>query len=720
MSLLDKPRPVAAADAGRGGDAKSEPFLNRELSWLQFNRRVLHEALDPRTPLLERVRFLCIFTSNLDEFFMKRVGALRRQAEVGVMKRAGLSPQAQLAAIRRMVHPMLVAQAECFRHEIRPALRDEGIHLLEWSELPPDERRRARDHFTTDIFPVLTPLAVDPGHPFPFISNLSLSLGITLRHPDSRERLFARVKVPDTLPQWVRLDEAGSGAGGALRFIGLRDIICHNLEALFPRMEVLGVMPFRVTRNADVERDEEDADDLLEMIEQELRRRRMEKVVRLELGPASDPWQRRFIMEELQVGDADVYEMPAELDYTGLGVIAGLGIPRLKYEPWTAVTPAVLADEEADIFAAIRRRDLLVHHPYEDFATTAQRFIRAAADDPDVLAIKMTMYRTGDDSPFVDTLIRAAEGGKQVACLVELKARFDERRNVHLAQQLEQAGVHVVYGLVGYKTHCKTALVVRREADGLRSYVHIGTGNYHTGTSRLYTDLGLFTAKRDFTGDVLQLFNHLTGRSLNHDYRKLLVAPVNMEPRFLEMIDAECAHARAGRPARIIAKVNSLEHRAIGRALYRASDAGVAIDLIVRGFCCIRPGVAGMSERIRVISVIGRFLEHSRLFYFQAGADDPLDGRFYFGSADWMYRNLRARVEAIVPIEDRALRQRCWQILELMLADQRQAWDMDGDGAYVQRQPAGGDEETGTHRRLMQLHRGGAAVAGATDGRLGP
>jgi len=529
---------------------------------------------------------------------------------------------------------------------------------------------------------------------------------VTLRHPEQEGRLFARIKVPEVFPAWIRL--AAEGADGRHDFVSLVDVIRHNLDDLFPDMQVLSVMPFRVTRNADVERDEEDAEDLLEMIEQELRRRRFEKAIRLEHGPDPDPWIREFLMTELELAEDDVYELPGELDYGDLKTIADLALAPLRFEPWTPQVPPALADPEADIFSLIRRGDILVHHPYESFGASVERFIRAGAEDPHVLAIKMTVYRTGDESPFIHTLIRAAEQGKQVACLVELKARFDEERNILCAQALEKAGVHVVYGLVGLKTHTKTALIVRREADGLRCYAHIGTGNYHAQTAKLYTDLSLLTCRPELAEDLVELFNHLTGRALSRGYRRLLVAPVNMKARFLEMIDREADHARAGRPARIVAKMNSLEDRSICRALYRAGQAGVDIDLIVRGFCSLRPGVPGLSNRIRVVSVIGRFLEHSRIFHFGNGAADPLDGEFYIGSADWMYRNLLARVEAVTPIEGRPLREKCWEILNLMLRDPRQAWDMQPDGSYVQRRPTPGAVDplaAGTHHVLMALTR---------------
>jgi polyphosphate kinase len=684
---------------------KAQLYINRELSWLEFNDRVLHEALDARTPLLDRLLFLSIFTSNLDEFFMKRVGGLKRQVAAGVQSQSsdGLTPQEQLLAIRERTIPMLRKQALCFREEIKPALRDNGIHLLTWSELTPAERDEANDYFAANVYPVLTPLAVDVGHPFPFLSNLSDSLGIVLRHPEMEERMFARVKIPSgILPSWVRLQSGGDPE--QYRFVSLIEMIRRNVESLFEDMEIVGVMPFRVTRNADVERDEEDAEDLLELITDELRARRFSNVVRLEHGPAPDPWVLRFLIENLELTENDVYELDGELDYTDLQPIIALPHKELKRPGWTPQIPPALADEEIDIFGVIRAGDQLVHHPYESFSASVERFIRTAAYDPRVLAIKMTLYRTGDDSPFIDYLIRAAEAGKQVVCLVELQARFDEQRNIECAQKLENAGVHVVYGIIGLKTHTKTALVVRREQDGLRCYAHIGTGNYHVGTAKLYTDLGLLTAKPEFTGDVVELFNYLTGRSLRRKYRKLLVAPVNMRDRFLEMIEREIEHHAAGRPARIVAKMNQLQDRRIIRGLYRASQAGVPVDLIVRGFCCLRPGVEGLSDNIRVISVIGHFLEHSRIYHFSNGQDDPRAGEYYIGSADWMYRNLGRRVEAITPIEDRALRERLWQILTIMRRDERQAWDMQPDGSYVQRQPSDPEIQIGTHETMMRLY----------------
>ena len=687
--------PAASAPS----EVPSEEFFNRDLSWLEFNRRVLHEALDDRTPLLERVRFLGIFTSNLDEFFMKRVGGLKRQMAAASTS-DGVPPAEALRLIRRAVLPMLAQQADCYTRVILPALKDQGIHLLEWADLTDAEREFATKYFQANVFPILTPLAVDPGNPFPFMSNLSTSLGVILHHPDRHENLFARVKVPEVLPKWIRLGEAAS-----TRFVSLREMIRYNLDDLFPDMAVVDVMTFRVTRNADLERDEEDAEDLRELMEAELKQRRFAKMVRLETNPDPNPWMLEFLTRELELTPEDVYELRAELDYDDLRVIAELNVPKLRYEPWAPLIPPAFADEDADMFSVIRNGDVLVHLPYESYSASVERFIKAAAADPKVLAIKMTVYRTGEESALIPSLIRAAEAGKQAVCMVELKARFDEERNIHIASALEKAGVHVVYGIVGLKTHAKTILVVRQDPDAIRSYVHIGTGNYHAGTAKLYTDLNLFTCDTDISHDVVELFHYLTGRSLKRDYRKLLVAPVNMKDRFLEMIDREIEHHRAGRPARIIAKMNSLEDRKVCRALYNASKAGVPIQLIVRGFCTLRPGVPGLSENIRVQSVIGRFLEHSRIFYFRNGAADEVDGRFYIGSADWMYRNLQTRVEATAPVEARPLRQRLWEILQVMLNDKRSAWDLQPDGSYVQRTPADPSQELGAQQRLMALAR---------------
>ncbi len=688
-------------------EAPSDRYVNRELSWLEFNHRVLNEARDPRTPLLERVTFLSIFTSNLDEFMMKRVGLLKRKLQAGLIGggESGLTNSQLLTAIRGKIRPMLAQQADLYACEILPALAAAGVRILRDTELSESQQAEAQAFFRSRVFPVLTPLSVDPGHPFPFISNLSTSLGVTLRQPGREEKYFARVKIPEVLPSFVPLRAAD---GERHAFVSLLDLTRRHLADLFPGMEIIGVMPFRVTRNADVEQEPDDTEDLLDQVEQALRQRKFERAVRLEHGPDPDAGVLEYLLSELELSPEDVYEMPGLLDYRALKPVGELQEPRLRYEPWIPLRPKVLADDEADIFAIIRGGDLLVHHPYESFDASIERFIRRAADDPAVLAIKITLYRTGDDSPFILSLIRAAEAGKQVVAVVEIKARFDEQRNIHLAQALEQAGVHVVYGFVGTKTHTKIALVVRADPDALRCYAHIGTGNYHVQTAKLYTDLSLLTCQPEVTGDVVDLFHFLTGRSLKREYRKLLVAPVNMMERFVQMIDGEIANRRAGKPARIVAKINSLESREIGDALYRASQAGVPVDLIVRGFCCLRPGVPGLSENIRVISVIGRFLEHARVFHFAAGAEDPRDGTYLIGSADWMYRNLYGRIEVVTPIEDRSARARIWEVLNVMLSDRRQAWEMKPDGSYAQRRPAPGDTGAmllGTHQALMDLTR---------------
>lgn len=684
---------------------KEEQFINRELSWLKFNERVLRLADDENVPLLERLNFLAIFTSNLDEFYMKRVGGLKRLIAAGITSTShdGMLPQAQIKAIREAIIPMVDRAQAIFTDEIKPAMDHAGIKLLDWSQLTPIERNQATAYFKKNIFPMLTPLSVDAGHPFPFISNLATSLGVVLTQPDHEEKLFARVKLSGIDPQWIPLGN-GHTNKRIYRFISLREVVIHNIKELFPKMNIIACMPFRVTRNADFEIDEADTEDVLEVIEEELRQRRFAKVIRLEHGIDPDPWVMSFLMEELQLEPDEIYELTGELDYGGIRTITSLPIPKAKFRPWTPVIPPALQQEKS-FFSIFRDQDVLVHHPYESFSASVERFVREAAEDPKVLSIKMTVYRVGDESPLIPPLIEAAENGKQVVCLVELKARFEEERNIYWAQKLEQAGVHVVYGIPGLKIHAKTVLVVRQEPDGICSYAHIGTGNYHSKTAELYTDFGLFTAKPAYTEELVHLFNYLTGRSLKEDYETLLVSPVNMETRFLEMVDREIEHRKAGRPARIVAKMNSLEDLHMIQALYEASQNGVPVDLIVRGVCCLRPNVPGLSENIRVISVVGRLLEHSRVYYFQNGQDDPVDGECYIGSADWMGRNLHRRVELIIPLLERQHRELCWNSLKILFNDRCLAWDMQPDGSYIRRSPNKGEENTGTHETLMRITR---------------
>jgi polyphosphate kinase len=709
--------------------ARPEPrLLNRDLSWLEFNRRVLAQATDPRTPLLDRVRFLAIFSSNLDEYFMKRVGYLRHQLDRGIETPTpdGMTPRALLAASRDVVLQMQTEQARCYQEEILPALAQQGIRIVSYAELTDDERRTIDRWYAANVFPVLTPLAVDPGHRFPFISNLSESVAVFLSQPGEPERHFARVKVPDVLPRMVPVAlppdgppgaearPAPLGGTGPAKFIHLDDIIRNNLDDLFPGLQIHDVMMFRVTRNAAIEVEDDEHSDLLQTVENELRQRRFARAVRMEVGPNPPPAALELVRKALRLEPADVYERAGPLEYADLFAIGDLPRPDLKTPRDTPLPPPRLADEHADIFAAIRARDILLHHPYESFRDSVERFIAAAARDPDVLAIKQTIYRTSRDSPFVASLVRAAEDGKQVAVMVELRARFDEHKNVRFARQLEKAGVHVAYGVVGLKTHCKTSLVVRRESGGLRTYAHVGTGNYNPSTAQRYTDLGLLTCDPAITGDVVALFNFLTGRSLKKDYGCLLIAPFSMREGFTRLIVRETANARAGRPSRIVAKMNSLEDLAITEKLYEASNAGVPIALIVRGFCCLRPGVPGMSENIRVQSIVGRFLEHSRLFHFAAGQEDPLQGDWYISSADWMYRNMSARVEAACPVKDPEARRRLQQLVEIMIEDRRCAWDLMPDGSYVRRAvPAGLDPESpaaaGTFRTLIHQTQSAAA-----------
>ncbi|MES2527293.1 MAG: polyphosphate kinase 1 [Bdellovibrionota bacterium] len=677
-------------------------FLNRDVSWLQFNRRVLHEAADKRNPLLERLRFLIIFSSNLDEFVMKRIGYLKHLLGSGISHRSvdGLSVTEQLEGIRKHINEDLETQRAIYLQLIGELQRND-IYVYNYEDLGAEDQEFCNGIFRRKIYPVLTPLSVDPGHPFPFISNLSYSLGMILKNPQTETILFSRVKIPEAIPGLMLLPR-GDG-DKKYRFVTTVTTVRSNLATLYPGMEIQQTVPFRVSRNADVDHREDEAQDLLILVEEGIKERRLAECVRLEIHRDTDPNLTNFLKESLEIIDEDVYEMDFPIDFGILKPIVDLDLPQLKFKPWSPIIPKAFA-ENTSIFSLIRQGDLLVHHPYESFSGTVEKFVSSAAEDPHVLAIKMTLYRTGDNSPFIRSLIKAAEKGKQVVALVELKARFDEQRNIVWAQKLEDAGVHVVYGILGLKTHTKTTLVVRQESDGeIMSYVHVGTGNYHSQTSNLYTDLGLLTCNQKVAGEVAEVFNYLTGSSLKTDYKEILVAPINMKSTFMNKIRDEISNAKAGKKARIIAKMNSLEDEVITELLYEASSAGVKITLIIRGFCCLKPGIPGLSENIEVISIIGRFLEHSRIFFFASGEEEANRGTYYIGSADWMHRNLHNRVELIIPIMDVRLREKLGEFLEIILKDNRLAWTLSPDGSYKQKVPAEGEEEKGTHQEMMKV-----------------
>ena len=662
-----------AADATPG-----QHYLNRELSTLDFNGRVLALVENREMPLLERVKFLAIFATNMDEFFQVRVAGLKDQLAAGIGTAPdGLSVSEQLRAIRSATERLLVRRRRAFTEEVLPGLAEHSVDLCDWSALGPSDRQWAGKVFAERIFPVLTPLAVDPGHPFPYISNLSLNLAVIVRDPAGGERRFARVKIPPLLPGLLALPDGR-------RFVAIEQVIAAHLGELFPGMDIESHYPFRVTRNADLTLEEEEADDLLVAVEMELRRRRFGRAVRLEVDESMTEEVRTLLTRELDLQPEDVYAGPGPLDHTALWQLYQLDRPELKEEPFAPVKPFRLGANDgdtADIFAAIRQADILVQHPYESFSDSVEEFIAQASRDPDVLAIKQTLYRTSGDSAIVRSLIRAAERGKQVAALVELKARGDEAANIGFARALERAGVHVVYGLVGLKTHSKIALVVRQEGDGITRYCHIGTGNYNSSTARTYEDIGLLTARPEIGADLTDLFNYLTGYSRRVDYRRLLVAPSTLRSSMLELVRRE---ASLGSGGRIVWKLNNLVDPGIIDALYDASAAGVRIDLIVRAICCLRPGVPGLSENIAVRSLVGRWLEHSRVYYFGDGSpSDELDGgRFFIGSADMMDRNLDRRVEAMVPIESVDLQGRLREIILTEMSDDVRAWTLSADGVW--------------------------------------
>jgi|TARA_B110000259_G_scaffold180979_1_gene222370 polyphosphate kinase len=652
-------------------------FLDRELSWLEFNQRVLELAEDKSLPLLERVHFLSIFASNLDEFFMVRVASLKRRIATGiaVQSASGLSPQEVLQRISDRTRDLQSRHAELFATEISQELRVNGIDVVQWSTLSEPQHDALHEYFTNQVFPVLTPLAVDPAHPFPYISGLSLNLAVSLRNPKTDSEHFARVKVPSLLPRFVLVP------GSESSYVPLEEIMGQYLGELFPGMEVTQHHIFRVTRNEDLEVDEDEGENLLVQLEKELLRRRFGPPVRLEVAEDIDSQVLSLLQRELDISSTDVYHLPEPLDLTGLTAIAFLKRPELRFEPHSITTSPYLEadeDEAADIFAALREREVLVHHPYESFATSTQAFLEQAAEDPQVLAIKQTLYRTSGDSPIVDALIDAAEAGKQVLALVEIKARFDEKNNIAWARKLEAAGVHVVYGIVGLKTHCKLSLVIRQEGDKLRRYCHIGTGNYNPKTARYYEDLGLLTARESVGADLTQLFNQLSGFSTEPGYTSILTSPVGVREGLVERIQREITNKEDGKPAKIRMKLNSLVDEQIIDQLYFASMAGVPIEILVRGMCALKPGIQGLSENIKVVSVLGRYLEHSRVFFFENAGDPDV----FIGSADMMHRNLDRRVESLVKITQSDQIKELNNLLELAVGGTVAIWELESSGIW--------------------------------------
>ena len=692
-----------------------EHYLNRELSWLAFNGRVLEEARDPTNPWLERLKFLSIFSSNLDEFFEVRVAGLQQQLYAGIAAQDyaadGLDPARQLAEIDRRVHDLVAEQERCLHDDVMPGLAAGGITWVRLDQLEPDDRSYVDRLFRESIYPVLTPLAIDPGHPFPHVHNKSLNVALLIENERTSQQLFAVVQVPAVLNRVVMLP----GAPDRVRFVLLEDVIASHLGELFGGFRVVDHTVFRVTRNTDLAINEDEAEDLLQTIEETLRQRIRGEAVRLEILASAHDRFVQLLVEALDLQERDVYRVRGPVDQTvALALLRLEGFRALRDEPLSPRVPPAFAGRD-DLFELLRAQDVLVHHPYESFGCVVD-FITRAADDPNVLAIKQTLYRTSGASPIISALVRAAQNGKQVTALVELKARFDEENNIVWARELEQAGVHVVYGVVGLKTHCKAALVVRREADGIRRYVHLATGNYNPTTARIYTDLGLFTANPDFGEDVSEMFNLLTGYSQREQWRKLIVAPVGLRERVIELIDRERRNAEAGRKARIVVKMNALVEGSVIDALYRAAQAGVTIDLVIRGICCLRSGIPGVSERIRVISIVDKFLEHSRVFYFENGGAPEV----FLASADWMPRNFFRRIEVMFPIEDPRLRARIVdEILPTVLADNVKARLQGSDGTYVHVQPAEGQAAVRSQVVLQNLARGSLRESGETDaGRL--
>ncbi|SDF72127.1 polyphosphate kinase [Halorubrum xinjiangense] len=688
-----------------------EYYLNRELSELAFQERVLREGTDDRNPPLERLRFLAFFTKNTDEFFMKRVGGLKQQIDAGVTKTTpdGRTAKEQWVEVLDTARPLFAQQSEYWQSVLKPTLADEGIEICTPEELSEGDQEQLRTHFEESILPTLTPLAFDPAHPFPFISNLSLSLAV-LSSDESDEPTFTRIKIPPNQPRFISVSDEAD------RYVLIEDLIECNLDLLLPDLDIRDVSKFKVTRNAEVRRNEEVAEDLVDMVEEVIEQRRFATVVRLEVDADMPDGSLAILKDQLGVDDREVFHREGPIDFEDCFELIDINRPDLKSPAWSPKPHPRLGslasdtgDEMRSIFDEIKNGDILAHHPYHSFEGTVQRFLNAAATDPDVLAVKAAIYRTASDSKVIQSLINAAENGKQVAVMVELKARFDEKNNLEWVRQLEEEGIHVAYGTVGLKTHTKTALVVRQEDDGVQLYSHVGTGNYHSGTAKGYSDLGLLTADRDIGFDLTKVFNFFTGPTLDDRFRKLLIAPVTMRERFTEMVKREAEHARAGRRARIVVKINGLEDPSMVEELYRASTAGVEIDLIVRDICRLRPGIEGLSENITVHSIVGRFLEHARIFYFENGGSPE----WYIGSADWMTRNLDYRVEAVTPVEDTQLREQLRFILEASLTDNRRRWVMQSDGTY---EPVSSDDDP--VRDIQELLM--AATEAALDHGYGP
>ena len=663
--------------------SKNSLFLNRELSLLKFNQRVLYQSEDKRHPLLERVRFLEIFYSNMDEFFMKRVGSLKRYT---------LSPSApllidnttatyQLNLIHSHVLALYKQSLSLFNKQLLPELSEQNIKLLRYQELSKQQKTEADYFFKSKLFPILTPMAVDPIHPFPLISTLSLSLAVKLFTKNKKEPLFARIKIPDFCSAWIPLQAENSKEK---TFVSSTDLITKHLQSLFPKMKISSVLPFRITRNIDIENDqeEEDAEDLLEFVEDEIRRRKFAEIVRLEHGPQADSWLLNFLKKELKLSDQDIYELPYSIDQIFLKALTSQKSLELKYP---AFKPLVMEKwiKNKDIFDLIKEEEQLVQHPFESFSGTVEKFITQSALDPNVIAIKMTLYRTNENSSIVKALIEAARQGKQVVCVLELKARLDEEKNIEWAHKMEKSGVHVVYGVLGLKTHLKMTLITRREQNVFKTYLHVGTGNYHAQTAKIYTDISLFTCHKEITQDAIELFHFLTGRSQKKSYKQLLVSPVQMEKKFLQLIKQEEVFAEKGGKAEIQVKINNLEAPKIIKALYSASSKGVKIKLIVRGICCLKPGVKALSENIQVKSILGRFLEHSRIFFFRNGKEDISKSLFFIGSSDWMKRNLYSRVEALSPVYSSQSKKELWNLLSSLWKDEASSWLLTSDGSYL-------------------------------------